>query len=486
MELKRPVVVRMAPSPTGDAHVGHARTALYNYLFARQNNGTFIMRIDDTDTKRHVDDAEEGVLRALRWLGLDWDEGPDKPGPRGPYRQSERLDIYRQHVQQLLDEGKAYECFCSEEELAAERAQQQAARQDIKYSGRCRSLTRDEREQFRAEGRVPTVRLITPGEGVVGFHDLVRGWIQVEAAHIGDFVILKSNGIPVYNFATVVDDHLMGISQVTRAAEHIANTPSQVLIYQALGWEVPQFAHFSIMLNEDRSKMSKRMGATFVGEYANMGYLPEAMLNFLAFLGWSPKGEVEDEILSLDELLEKFSLGDCSISNAVFDIKKLDWINAKWIRRLSAAELAERMLPFLQKAGLVDGEVESSWLITLAKLVHERLNRLDEAPQWLHYFFQEPELPLADLVTTLKKQDAKQAGLEKIHAALQASDWTEAGLEQALLQVQQEIGWSNRELFMGLRLIISGGKVSPPIYPTLEALGREKTLARIQRAIAAV
>lgn len=485
MELKKPVRVRMAPSPTGDAHVGHARTTLYDYLIAKQNGGTFIMRIDDTDNKRHVEDAEEGVFRGLHWLGLDWDEGPDKIGPNAPYRQSERLDIYHKYIDQLLAEGKAYECFCTTEELAAEREAQQAAKQDIRYSGRCRTLTPEDKEKLRAEGRIPTVRLLTPDKKV-GFHDLVRGWIEVDTTLMGDFVILKSSGIPVYNFATVIDDHLMDINPVTRAAEHIANTPPQILIYEALGWEPPQFAHFSTMLNEDRTKMSKRKGATYIGQYAEMGYLPEAMINFLAFLGWSPGGEVDNEILTIDDLLEKFSLEQCTASNAIFDIKKLDWLNGQWIRKISAEDLASRIQPFLQKAGLVEGEVDRQWLTKMAGLVHERLNRLDEVAQWLHYFFQEPELPVDEIQKTLKKQENGKEGLEAVLAALREMTWLEVELEAGLHKVQEQLGWSNKEMFMSLRLILSGGKVSPPIFPTMEVLGQEKCLARLERAIAAL
>lgn len=480
MELKRPIRVRMAPSPTGDAHVGHARTTLYNYLFARQNGGTFILRIDDTDTKRNTEEAEAGVYRGLRWLGLDWDEGPDKGGPHMPYRQSERLDIYHQYVQQLLASGAAYECYCSSEELEAEREAQMAAKEDIRYSGKCRHLVEQERQAFKAAGRVPTIRLKVP-DTKIGFHDLVRGWIEADAALIGDFIVLKSNGMPVYNFATVIDDHLMQISQVTRGSEHISNTFPQILIYQALGLELPQFAHFSLMLNEDRSKMSKRMGATFVGEYAEMGYLPEAMLNFLAFLGWSPGGD-EDEILSLDDLLEKFSLGQCTVSNAVFDVKKLDWINAKWIRRLEPADLAQRLVPFLQKEGFIGSEYDLEQLTQIALLIQERLPRLDDVRDF-PYLFLEPEVPTAEIEKLLKDKDG-QAGLRAILSAVQAAPWQETELEAAARSVQADLGWSNKELFMTLRLAICGGTVSPPLFPLMEILGRECVVARLERAAA--
>ncbi len=480
MELKRPIRVRMAPSPTGDAHVGHARTTLYNYLFARQNGGTFILRIDDTDTKRNTEDAEAGVYRGLRWLGLDWDEGPDKGGPHMPYRQSERLDIYHQYAEKLLASGAAYECYCTSEELEAEREAQMAAKEDIRYSGKCRHLTEQERQALKAAGRVPTIRLRVP-DVKIGFQDLVRGWIEADTSLMGDFIIIKSNGMPVYNFATVIDDHLMQISQVTRGSEHISNTFPQILIYQALGFEVPQFAHFSLMLNEDRSKMSKRMGATFVGEYAEMGYLPEAMLNFLAFLGWSPGGD-EDEILSLDDLLEKFSLEQCTVSNAIFDIKKLDWINAKWIRKLDPADLAQRLVPFLQKEGFIGAEYDLGHLTQIARLIQERLPRLDNVRDF-PYFFLEPEVPTTEIKKLLKDKDG-QAGLKAVLAAVQTVPWQEAELETAIHSAQADLGWSNKELFMTLRLAICGGKVSPPLFPLMEVVGRERTIARLERAAA--
>ncbi|NLW16722.1 MAG: glutamate--tRNA ligase [Firmicutes bacterium] len=479
MELKRPVRVRMAPSPTGDAHVGHARTTLYNYLLARQHDGTFILRIDDTDTKRNTEEAEVGVYRGLRWLGLDWDEGPDKGGPHMPYRQSERLETYHKYAHQLLENGAAYECFCTPEELEAERKAQMEAKEDIKYSGKCRHLTEEERQALKAAGRKPTIRLKVPNK-LVGFHDLVRGWIEADASLMGDFIIMKSDGMPVYNFATVIDDHLMQISQVTRGAEHISNTFPQILIYEALGFEVPQFAHFSLMLKEDRSKMSKRKGATFVGEYAEMGYLPEAMINFLAFLGWSPGGD-DEEILTLDDLLEKFSLEQCSVSNAVFDIKKLDWINAKWIRRLEAADLAERIVPFLQKEGFIGEDYDLEHLTKIAQLIQERLPRLDAVKDF-PYLFLEPEVPVAEIEKLLKDKDAK-AGFQAVLAAIRDVVWEEKEIDAAVRAVQADLGWSNKELFMSLRLAICGGKVSPPLFPMMEVLGQERIVQRLERAV---
>ncbi len=300
---------------------------------------------------------------------------------------------------------------------------------------------------------------------------------------MGDFIILKSSGMPVYNFATVIDDYLMQISQVTRGAEHISNTFPQILIYQALGFEVPQFAHFSLMLNEDRTKMSKRMGATFVGEYAEMGYLPEAMLNFLAFLGWSPSGD-DEEILTIDDLLEKFSLEQCTVSNAIFDIKKLDWINAKWIRRLDPADLAQRLVPFFQKESFIGSDYDMDHLKQVALLIQERLPRLDSVRDF-PYLFLEPEVPVAEIKKLLKDKDGR-VGLQAVVAAIRDLPWQEAELDAAVHEVKADLGWSNKELFMTLRLATCGGKVSPPLFPMMEVLGRDTVLARLERAAAAL
>ncbi len=479
----KPVRVRIAPSPTGDAHVGHARTALYDYLFARQRGGTFVLRIDDTDTARNTLTSEEGVIRGLKWLGLNWDEGPDVGGAYWPYRQSERADTYHAHVEILLREGKAYHCYCTPEELEAERKAQTDVKEDPRYSGKCRLLTPAEKEAHAAAGRLPTVRLKVTG-GVVGFNDLVRGWIEWDTALMGDFIILKSSGIPVYNFATVIDDHLMDISHVTRGAEHIANTFSQILIYQALGWDLPEFAHFSIMLNEDRTKMSKRKGATFIGQYADMGYLPEAMINFLAFLGWSP-GATDDEIYTMEQLMTEFSLERCTASNAIFDIKKLDWINAKWIRRLTPADVAERIVPFLQRDGMIGETPDMAQLVKIAVLIQERLHRLDEAPALCSFFLTDPAVPVDELKEALAQVDGK-AGLSEVVRVLGTVEWQEAAIEESLRALQKDLGWSTKVYFMGLRLGVLGSKVSPPLFGSIEVIGRDAAIARVNRALEAI
>jgi len=494
----QPVRVRIAPSPTGNCHVGTARTALYNYLLARKLGGSFILRVDDTDTKRNSLESEQGVFDGLKWIGLTWDEGPDVGGNYGPYRQSERQELYHRYAQQLLDAGLAYECFCTPAELEAERKEQMEHKEDPRYSGRCLHLTDDEKAERRAQGIMPSLRLKVR-DGMVGFMDDIRGRVEQDAGLMGDFVIMKSNGIPIYNFATVVDEHEMDITHVIRAAEHIANTYPQILIYEALGWEVPHFAHLVLMLNPDKTKISKRKGAVYLGEFAELGYLPEALLNFCAFLGWSPGGEDAQEIFSLDELVERFSLERCTQSNAVFDTVKLDWMNGMWIRRLSAGNLAPRVMPFMQKAGLVDeaNETSLSRLADLIGLIHERLPRLDAAPESLAYFYQDWTLEEVDitLLTANKSQRTPEDiaeilvfALETIQAHSFEGDLHTVAeeLEQAFKDHAAAIEWKLGDLLMPLRVSLTNRKVSPPLFAMMVLLGKECSVERISRALTAL
>ena len=363
------VRVRYAPSPTGQLHIGGARTALFNYLFARKNNGTFIFRIEDTDQTRHVETAEAKQMEGLRWLGIEWDEGLGVGGDHGPYRQTERLDLYQTYIKQLLDQGHAYECFCTEEELARERAEQEARGETPMYSGRCRHLTSAEKERLRAEGRRPTVRFLVPKDQVIEFEDQVRGHVAFESNGIGDFIIARADGIPMYNYACVIDDHTMRITHVIRGEEHLSNTPRQLLLYQAFGWEAPQFAHISLILNQDRKKMSKRDESIiqFVEQYKELGYLPEAVVNFIALLGWSPKGE--NEIFSLAELEQEFSLDRISKSPAVFDTEKLAWMNNAYMKQADTERVVGLALPHLQRAGRVSGEPDEAEMTFVRELV---------------------------------------------------------------------------------------------------------------------
>lgn len=345
--MEKKVKVRFAPSPTGPFHIGGARSALFNWLYAHHMNGTFLVRIEDTDLKRSTKESEENIKDSLKWLGLNWDEGIDVGGDNGPYRQTERLDIYNAEVKKLIDEGKAYYCYCTEEELEESRKEQIAAGKTPVYDGHCEHLTQEQIDQYKAEGRKPVVRLKVRKDGVFAFDDMVRGHVEFQASGIGDFIIVKSDGIPVYNFAVVIDDAKMGITHVIRAEEHLSNTPRQLAIYEALGYEVPKFGHISLILGADHKKMSKRHGATSVTEYRNMGYLPQAMFNYLALLGWAPQGE--QEIFSVDELVKQFSMNRVSSNDAVFDIEKLNWINFQYMKQLTPDQLLELTLPLLKR-----------------------------------------------------------------------------------------------------------------------------------------
>ncbi|HZK18911.1 MAG TPA: glutamate--tRNA ligase, partial [Clostridia bacterium] len=358
------VRVRFAPSPTGPLHIGGARSALFNWLFARRYRGTFLLRIEDTDLERSNKQSEQNILSSLDWLGLDWDEGIEVGGPHGPYRQTERLDIYNDYVERLLASGYAYPCFCTGEELEKERQQQMAKGEMVRYSGKCRGLTEADRNRLEAEGRTPAIRFRVPGFGSVIVDDLVRGRVSFDCSEMGDYIIRKSDGVPTYNFAVVIDDATMEISHVIRGEEHLSNTPRQVLIYKALGLNMPEFAHVSLILGKDRSKMSKRHGATSIEQYKEKGYLPEALVNFLALLGWSPGGE--EEVLTLEEIYGKFSLDRVAKNPAVFDLEKLDWLNGHYIRNISLDRITDLAIPFLQRAGYLDGEVNENkyrWLV---------------------------------------------------------------------------------------------------------------------------
>jgi glutamyl-tRNA synthetase len=493
----RPIRVRIAPSPTGNCHVGTARGALYNLLFARQHGGAFVLRIDDTDQKRSTGDSETGIYAGLRWLRLNWDEGPDVGGPCGPYRQSERLDLYREAARYLLDAGRAYRCFCTPNELESERRTALARGEPPRYSGRCRTLTS---RQIRAKLEVRTehvVRLrIEPKLMVV--NDIVQGEVTQDAALLGDPVIVKSDGIPIYHFATVIDEHAMAISHVIRGAEHLNNTFPQLQMYEALGYTPPAFAHTGLLLNPDRSKIGKRNGAVYIGEFAALGYLPETMINHLALSGWNPG--TDTEIFSFDELLQVFSLERCSPSNAIFDRDKLLWLNGAHIRSLPVSELTRRVRPFLVGADLLAeppvGATESGPdLEAIIALEQARFKTLDEAPDMLSFFFHDPDPAAAVALMTQDRFTRKRLGyelregLETARQGLERLDadlWTVSRLSAVLELQVTALGWKRGELFMALRIAISGRQATPSLFETLEALGRSTTLRRLRAVIAAL
>lgn len=478
------VRVRIAPSPTGNCHVGTARTALYNMLFARKYGGKFVLRIDDTDLQRSTKESEEGVLEGLRWLGIKWDEGPDVGGPYAPYRQMERHHTYREVVSQLLASGQAYYCYCTPEELDAERKAAMEEGRPPRYSGKCAHLTAEQRAELDAAGAKRVVRLRAPQETLT-FVDLLRGEQHKDMAERGDFVIVKSDGSPVYNFATVVDEHLMEITHVFRAVEHLTNTFDQLSVYKAMGWKPPQFGHLTLMLNPDRTKISKRAGAVYIGEFREMGYLPEALINFLALLGWNPG--TDQEIFDMDGLVQAFSVETLSKSDAIFDIKKLDWFNGVYIRSLSVPELALRVKPFMERAGFdVSDEAR---LEAAVALVTDRLNKLTEAPDMLGFLFTK------DVAISAESFAGKaKIGPEQILDALKQADgvlrqvdtWEHGPIEASLRALAEAMGWKIGDLLMQVRIAITGRRVTPPLFESLVLLGKDESLRRIGLAIAAL
>jgi len=473
------VRVRLAPSPTGDPHVGHAYIALFDYAFARKEGGAFVLRIEDTDRTRLKPGSEEAILRALHWVGLDWDEGPDLGGPLGPYRQSERTDLYRQHAEQLLAKGAAYRCFCSAERLAEVRKAQQAAKLAfIGYDGHCRDLTKDEiREKLDADEPC-TIRLRTPDEGETRFTDTIRGEVVFRNSEIDDQVLLKSDGFPTYHLANVVDDHLMQITHVVRAEEWISSTPKHVLLYEAFGWEMPVFIHMPLLRNKDKSKISKRKNPTSLDWYREQGYLPEALLNYLALMGWS-MGE-DREVFSLQEMIENFDWERVKTSEPVFDLEKLDWLNGEYIRALPVEDLLGRILDghYTQHADRSAAE-----LLPIVRLVQERMEKLGEFDERTGFFFATEPYDAKELVP--KKRDAAFAleVIEACDAALRPLDeWRAAAMQDAMQALCDETRWRRGDAYMPLRVAVTCRRVSTPLFETMEVLGKKECLARLNTA----
>ncbi|HMJ39427.1 MAG TPA: glutamate--tRNA ligase [Verrucomicrobiae bacterium] len=452
------VRVRIAPSPTGFAHLGTASTALYNVLFARASGGTFVLRIDDTDVERNRPEYEALIYESLHWLGLDWDEGPDKGGPDGPYRQSERLDLYKEHAARLLTEGKAYRCFCTPEELDAERKQAQAEKRAYKYSRRCLTNPPEGRSEF-------TVRFKVPG-GEVKFKDMIRGEMSFDADLIGDFIIVKSDGFPTYNFASPVDDAAMKITHVIRGEEHLSNTPYQLMLVDALAYPRPvAYAHMPLILAKDGSKMSKRKHPEMnLALYREQGYLPEALVNYLALLGWNPG--TSQEIFTFDELVDAFSFDRVQHAGARFDWDKLNWINGEYIRRLDDEELARRLRTFLPK-------LEEATIRRAVPALKTRMTKLADAADLLEYLWTDPPAPTLDAEAV----DFIRAAI----AALKDVQWEPAAIHETLMAVVDAAGAKPNKVFMPIRLAVTGKKISPPIDHTLALLPKDVAISRLQR-----
>ena len=482
------VRVRFAPSPTGKLHIGGARTAIYNWAFARANGGTFILRIDDTDPTRSTQENTDIILRAMRWLGLDWDEGPEVGGDFGPYAQTERLDLYKAAAQKLWDEGKAYPCFCSTEKLAADRAAAQARKDPFQgYQRTCRDIDPDEARRRIDAGEKYVLRIKVPSDrGDVVINDAVHGEVTFDAKELDDFVIFRSDGTPTYNFATVVDDAAMGITHVIRGDDHLSNTPRQVMVYEALGAPVPVFAHISMILGADGKKLSKRHGATSVEEYRDAGYLSDAFVNYLSLLGWSLDGETT--IVPRDVLASRFSLNRISKNPATFDPKKLDWVNAEYINAMSDSEFADRiMVPELHEAGLIAGneEYDEAWIDQLAAIVKPRTKMPKDVVTVAAPVFG----TAADLVydeKSVKKGLAKEGMgsiLEVAKQALEGVDsWDAEAIDTALEPLPEKLDLKKRVVFQCVRVAVCGNMVSPPLGETMALIGKEDCLARIDRA----
>ena len=478
------VRVRYAPSPTGYPHIGNIRTALFNWLFARHHGGKFIVRIEDTDQERLVPGAVDGILDGLNWLDIDWDEGPRVGGPYGSYFQSERLPLYQEAAEKLIAQGAAYRCYCSRERLAQVRQEQERTKQATRYDGHCRDLNDAQRRSLGAEGGPSVVRFAMPHSGVTQLQDLIRDDVEWQNELLDDFILLKSDGFPTYHLAVVTDDYLMQISHVLRAEEWLSSAPRHLQLYQALGYPLPQYGHLPMILGPDRSKLSKRHGATSILEYRDDGYLPDALRNFMVLLGWSLDDKTE--VMPLDTIMENFTLGRVGKPAAIFDREKLSWMNGLYIREMAAEALADAMLPFLERglpAELLP--VDREYLLRIVPLVQERLKLLSEAAEMTAYFFEaQPDYDPATLVQRGATAEETLAALERAGNDLRVvPDFTAPVLEELLRQAGEELGLAPRRFFGTLREAVTGRSVSPPLFETMEVLGRERVLPRLQWAI---
>jgi glutamyl-tRNA synthetase len=477
----KPVRVRIAPSPTGYFHVGSARTALFNWLFARHHGGRFIVRIEDTDRTRYNPEAVADLVASLRWLGLDWDEGPEVGGEYGPYVQSERLSQYQGYAAWLIQHDHAYKCYCSPQRLQAVREEQRKNKEQIGYDRHCRYLTPAQRAAYEAQGITPVIRLKAPLEGQTTFHDQVYGTITVENEMLEDLVLLKSDGFPTYHLAVVVDDHLMEISHIMRGDEWLPTVPNRIVLYRAFGWQIPVYAHLPLILAPTgKGKLSKRHGGVEIREFRRQGYLPEAMVNYLARVGWSYDDQTE--IFSREELIRDFSLSGINNSPARFSYERLEWMNGYYIRQLNPDDLAARLVPFMVEAGFA---VTAADLRPIVPLIRERLKKLTDVVEWTDFFFQEQlDYDPAQLVGKKMTVAESLAALQRARVTLAGlPDFTGESVETALRALAEDLGLKVGQLLGSIRVAVSGKKVAPPLFETLAILGREKTLVRIDRGL---
>lgn len=475
------VRVRFAPSPTGAPHIGNLRTALFNWLWAKHNDGKFILRVEDTDQAREVDNGLELIMESLRFLGMDWDEGPDIGGAYGPYHQSERLALYKKYADELIAQGAAYYCYCTPDELKQMRAEQEARGEPTRYDRRCRRLTPEQRAEREAKGLSRVVRLAVPLEGSTTLPDFIHGDITIPNADVDDQVLLKSDGFPTYHMAVVVDDHLMEITHVMRGDEWISSFPKHILLYNAFGWTPPQFGHMPVVLGSDKKKLSKRHGATSITQFRDEGYLVEALVNFMALLGWAYDGE--RELFSRAELIQAFTLDHIHSSPAVLDRAKLDWMNGHYIRALKTDELAERLLPFLTRAGI---EADLATMQKIAPLAQERIKRLDEIAPLVDFIFADeiqydPKLLLGNKMNAAESLNALRNAGEVLDHFASFDD--EHALEQELRAASEKLNLKPAQFFGILRVAVTGKMVTPPLVGMIKVMGKDKVMRRVEKAL---
>jgi glutamyl-tRNA synthetase len=483
--MTKKVRVRFAPSPTGELHIGGVRTALFNWLFARHHQGKFILRIEDTDAERSKEESTQQIIAALNWIGLNWDEGPGVEGNCGPYFQSQRMDFYRQALDYLLEKNRAYYCYCTQEEIAEMKKEAEKAGKPAIYPGHCRNLTADERDKLEAAGRKPVVRLKTPDEGYTVVKDLIRGKVSFENRLQEDLIIAKSNNHPTYNFACVVDDHAMGISHVIRAEEHLSNTPKQIMLYNALDYELPAFAHVPMILAPDRSKLSKRHGATSVDEFKKDGYLPQALINYLLLLGWSPGND--EEIMPLSKAINYFSLEGVSANPAIYDTKKLTWANGQYMRDLPLEEIMRQALPLIQNKGYIDNNPsnkEYSRLSRIVDVVRERSNTLLDLVDGISYFYDDSfTYKEKDIKKHFQKEDTITILENNLDCLKRVEPFKQEAIEEIYRNRSKELGIKTARMIHTTRLALSGRTFGPGLFFMVEILGRDEAIKRLTRAL---
>ena len=485
MEDKK-IRVRFAPSPTGMLHIGGARTALFNWLYARHYNGTFVLRIEDTDQVRSTEEAVNVILEGMKWLGLDWDEGPGKGGEYGPYFQMQRLPLYQEFAEELLKDEKAYYCYCTREELAESREKQVREGKNPKYDRHCLNLSEEEKKRYEAEGRKPVIRLKIPTREIA-FNDLLRGEVTFDGGLLSDFVIMKSDGIPTYNYAVVIDDALMKITDVMRGDDHISNTPKQIVIYEALGFDVPKFAHIPMIMGQDHTRLSKRHGATSVMEYKKMGYIPEAVVNYIAHLGWSSGGE--REIFSKEELIKEFTLDKISRHAAVFSMDKLNWFNSEYLKNMSIDSLTEMLLPFLKEANYIEDEENLSpkkneYIKEVVKLMRGRIKNFAQFVEYADYFFVDKINIDPQAFDSVLSKEGVAGILQALKEKLSVLEcWDEESIENAVREVASSLQIKGGQIIHPTRVALSGKKVGPGLFELMLVLGQDKTVKRLKEAI---